>query len=594
MWAAAGGLCAALIVHLIAYRLSGNGGSTAFTVLAIASGAISLLVIAAAAFRDRVTARLRRVDPRWTLPIGAALIGGLALLGAIQRPEWVYAHLIAAAAVSAAALITALPPVPVFSHRARIAIVIAALIGAAAVVIALRLLTLTVIPGLQVVDEGWTLGWAVSYGRVGHPLDWIMRPFSPDPFYWLPTWYAAVAAWFRVVGVGWWEGRVFSLLAAIALVFLTAAAADRLLSRRAAYLTLALGMGLSLLVIGLRLRHDIGVGLALAAALFAYSRAYDHAAGTVRGIGWPLLAGFAAGAGALAHNHGVFFAAALGLGLTISVTVPALTRDRRAIVPAFSMGSGIALGFALTAAIQILPDIATFTGQAGASRFSRTLTDAAASLIYHVEQAAAHGRYDALLIGVASIWALIRGTPVLRGLAIAVLLSLLSLGVIADRSFGPFDYYAVPLVPLLLLVTAGALRTFRPAPLLIAPLLGAAIAPPIVALLTGAAAYPMPAAAQYVRDQYPPTTIVSADNVYFLWLTGYDFRSPLALDKAPAGLDAFAALDQLAAAVVIVDPNWATADFTRRVYVESGYLTARGFRVVYTAPDGAQVYARDP
>jgi hypothetical protein len=605
-WWLCGGVFLALMLHLAVYRFGqGNCTSTACTALAALHGALTVGVMAVALLFD-VTAparrRLANVPPLLYLAVTAAALFGF---GLIMRPEWVYAHMaIALGGLGALGYWTLYGTrLPRLSNAAAAA-GLALLAGAVLVV---RALTVAYVPNPHILDEPWTFGWALSYLRTGQPSDWIMSSVSGIPYYSLPRYYALVALWMQAVGVGLWEGRLFSLLVTALMIGVTVRAAWLLFDRATAVAVLLALLASSVAVVGLRLRHDVGVGLAQALALLCYAHARRRNNWLLHG-----LAGLCAGLGVAAHYHAVGLSIALFIGLYLPAYVARL-RDRQLFPPreavAFAVGalvSGVSLLL-----WQILPDIAQFQLYL-APRMVRNLSEFADSFGYHIAQVVEHSRLEFLLLAAAVVAAIVRRCTLDLSLALALGLSYVALGVLASLHYGPFDYYSVPLVPLFGLLI-GRLFSGWPSPArgaavaaactcLIMPQLGYVIQQPLTVLRSNLPVRPeAPPAAQWVLDNIDHDQTIAAEHWYFLWLYDYPFLSPLtphygAVDTRPDANDPAAlrqAWSALAPDLIIFDSTLSTSALLA-VLRDEQFLDVQGYALVYTNPNPAiTIFQRD-
>lgn len=599
-----------LMGHLLIYRfVQGQCTSTscmALTVLQVGLGvsALGITLMLSKPFMQNLSRYASKISPS----IFLALAGmSLLVLGLNLRPEWVYVHISLAMSGFVVALYITVYGAQLPTIQKPLLILLL-LIGFGAWV-GVRALALGQQPSIHILDEPWTLSWAVSYLKTGQPSDWILGSVSGSPYYSLPRYYGLVALWLEIFGVGLWQGRLFSLfLTALAILFTTLTARN-LFNRQTALITLG-GMCASYLVfIGLRLRHDVGVTFAIALSVWCYSltlknnKIYLHA-----------LAGLCAGLGVGAHYHALGLCVALGIGLYFPQYVNGLRQ--RKLFPSASMIAFILGGIlsgGLIFAIQVLPNVEQFQTYL-APRSPRSLTEFVESLGYHIGQIAEHSKLEFVFVVIAFIGALLRRTRIDMMLALTVVMSYLALGAMASKNYGPFDYYSVPLTPILGLLIAGLWFSLsqnlnnKHVGLLacfcfLAPQLGYTLQPS-VSQLRSDNALQTPPAAQWVLDHVPVEESILGEHLYFLWLYDYPFLSPLTPDYLPPDVKAqFGGIDtlderldawaMLGPDVLIFDPNLATSGFMMTLY-ESEFLSTQGYELQYEDDRGVSIYRRSP
>jgi hypothetical protein len=602
-WLALGGFYLTVIAHAVLYRW-GQGQCTSTACMALALGQVVLaaaVIGLALALRHPLAARARaalaRIPP--TLYLAGA---GMVLLGFgfNLRPEWFYAHMsLALSGLLALGYVTLYGPRPPAGRTAALALLLLA-----AVSVLVRALALSAHPSIHILDEPWTLGWALSYLRIGQPGDWIVGNVTGVP-YPSPRYFALTAVWMQIVGVGLWEGRLFSLLMAALLTLLTVLAARRLFDRPTAWAVLLALIASSVLPVGLRLRHDIGLGVAVAASLWLWSRARE-------GSGWSLhgLAGLVIGVGMAAHYHAVGLGVALIAGLYLPDYAARLRAGQwKPPIGLIAYGIGGLIGGLAIVLLQIVPSLDQYQTII-APRTPTSFGEFVESLIYHIAQVPGHSPLEFILLVAAVIAALWRRTRVDLALALSLVLGYIALGVMASKVYGPFDYYSVPLVPLFALLIGrmwrgrASIANRLPARTalvglfcLLMPQFGYSLHGPAEYVLGGGPLRtPPPEAAQWVLDNVAADQTVVAEHLYFLWLHDYPYLSPLTPTYLPpdhkVGWESLAlteqinrAWHQLAPNVVIHDPTLATSGMLDAM-VESGYLEEAGFEAVFSQPAG--------
>ncbi len=575
--------------YLIAFVVTGwylalpdAGNSTAFRALAAGMTVVALVVIGLAWWGtpnrlEALRARFGRL--RWVVAgVGLLVLFGF---GLELRPELVYGvYGLCLAGAFALAFFTLspadTPPVPGWPL---------ALI--APIVLLVRARALAAYPNWQVTDEGWVLGWPVSLLETGRFSDWIMAFGGHDVHYY----YLPMAGWFRLVGVGFWEGRVFNLGVSVLVIVVTALAARNLYDRATAWTAVATMLSSAVLVTGLQLRHDIGLGLAIAAGLWAYSVAIKHDRAAFH-----LLAGLFVGWGWFAHYHATLFGVMLALGLygpryIVQAYKGQYTPTRG--VWLFALGG--MLGGGSVFLLQLLPqwEGVITTRQ---SRTPRGLLAIAYAAFKHARTVAETSPYEFLLIVLALGWAFTRNL-VERSLALSVILLHIALGFLASSAW---DHYPVPIVPLYGLLIAGMLRgVFANFPrwhVGVAMVLVVNLA----FTLSGPLRYTSPLrpqpipAAEWLLENAPTDATVLAENMYFIWLHEYDFASPISTEISTAARARFEtreeAWDMLQPDYIVFDPTVATYGLLEQLR-QNGYLDSRGYTLAFE--DGpVQVYAR--
>lgn len=588
-----------LVVHLGIYRFVGKSClSTSCEILALSQILLTIGVVAIGLVYDftvfqRIVRLLARIPVSIFLSIVFAI---LFFFGLGIRPEWPYAHMsIALSALMVLSFYT------VYGRQAPInrKFLITGGVVLGVVVVILRASGLPYAPGIHILDEPWTMGWALSFMRTGQPSDLIMGNVSGFPYYSLPRYYVLVAIWFKIFGVGLWQGRLFSLFLTLHMVLLTMLAAKNLFNRSTAVLTGFVLISSSVVVVGLRLRHDIGLGLAVAASLWIYSLARHH-----QSRWYYAVAGLVIGFGLFAHYHAIGIGPALAIGLFLPEYLAGLKEHRR-LVPstsAVAYGLGALIGGLIVVAIQVLPDIEQFTTYL-APRAPQTLNELLETLIYHFRQVLLHSQLEFILLMVALAAAFIRRVQIEIALGLSALLGYLALSMMASKNFGPFDYYSVPLMPVLGMLVArlfvgssrfSAIDGVRNAVLIgvcfLIPQLGYSLSTPLSHLGNSEPVDARPAA-QWVLDNIEPDQTVLAEHLYYLWLYDYRFLSPLTPSYLPVerritlteemdDTALHAVWDGFSPDIVIVDPTLATSGMLVRLR-DSGYFGSSDFEVAY-------------
>ncbi|MDX2162484.1 MAG: glycosyltransferase family 39 protein [bacterium] len=551
-------LAASLIVHIVVYILNpddGGGNSRAFLGLAGAVSVYCLALIGAAAWLtrtrpdalERLRERIRALHLPYTLGAAAVCLA----FGWFMRPEWVYAHMGIALAFGLAFGYLVLyghrpPPIP-----ARWA-VIGGIAGVAGVTF-VRIWGATAYPFLINIDEPWDFSWAYSFVRTGRLSDWMMVYGGGD----IEGFLILPGLWMRLVGVGYWEMRVFMLLLTFPLIALCALAACNLYDRITGWLTAALMFGGVLVMSMATTRHDIGLATAMAASLWLYALAARRGDERLYAA-----SGLAIGLGLFTHYHATIF----GVTFTLAFFLPRWIERARAgqwlperALILFVTG-GLA-GAGIVFAVQIVPQWDGFVakrldGVQSLGGNSFRLEQYAAGFFRHIEHIGHYSQFTFLLTAISVI-----GLVARRARGDITLLLCMGIGhallpVITGLNFALL-YYVLPFTVFYSIAAAalftqslrsGAkppaasphnvqgnrlLHITPPTPLIMGGLvaligLGVTIREPALHVLQGNPPRPpAPPAAQYLIERLDPAadTLVSS-HYYFLWLHDYRFVSP--------------------------------------------------------------------
>ena len=172
----------ALMVHFAIYHfVQGQCTSTSCVLLALSQIGIGILVIVLALsislpLTHRLLQHFANIPPGLFLFASATVLFGF---GLNLRLEWIYAHMsFALSGIAALAYFSIYGDrLPNVQRRT----VVIGMILLVLVVILIRVRALAVDPSIHILDEPWTLSWAVSYLRTGQPSDWIMGSVSGLP-----------------------------------------------------------------------------------------------------------------------------------------------------------------------------------------------------------------------------------------------------------------------------------------------------------------------------------------------------------------------------------------------------------------------------
>lgn len=624
--------CLSAIVHIVVYLLEPGKRDNAPLVLFMIGMAL-LALFACALSLTMISERGRTLAARLAsrLPRGSGLLcgaGGIAVMfvfGLVMRPEWIYAHLTLtlAAILGLMAAGAWKPPTDgetVHARQRTNRLIVMALILLMAIVTVIRARALDSEPFIDVQDEGWTLGWAVSGIRDGVMSDTIMLGIGNigKP---IPEFYNVLGVWLRVTGIGLWQARLFSLLLSLPVIAFSARAAYNYDGRRAAILTAIALLASAVLAFSARIRHDIGLAVFVAASLWLHSEAIARG-----GRRWMLhgAAGVAMGLGLFSHYHALLFAPVVMFALYAPTVFPRLWRERRLPPPGFwAYGIGALLTIAVVMFIQVGGDLEILLGTSGGHvdlRWSHLLPSFGA----HLTNVARQSQLEFLLIVIAltaAVWRAVH--PPFAARDWTLILGVIGCHLLLAPVYYPLYYYVVPITPFYglligLWIANGFRRLPERPPLLVEPrsrvwplwagalalvaLLGSVISVPLRIGLSGAPPPPIPAAARWVYANLPLSARVVSDNVYYLSLWPYRFGSALIPEfvplegGAPPPMDVV--WDRVNADAFIVDPTLSNFNQLGRLQA-SGYMEERGYRLAarvagYSGEaDAAEIWIRD-
>jgi len=471
---------------------------------------------------------------RQSAPAPAFYIAGgavlMAALGWAMRLEWLHAAVTLAGAVTLTlGYLTLYWDRPTRVERRWFAW---ALLAVPLLVAVIRAYGLSVYPPIHDIDEGWTLGWALSHMRTGQVTDLLGLGLRPPAG--LPMFYAGLSLWLQIVGVGLWQARLFSLGLTLLAAALTALAVHQLYGKQAARTALIMAVSSVVLAHAARIRHDVGLTLAVAVALGLHTLALKRA-----DLRLHALAGAAVGLGLLAHFHAALFGPALLIGLYAPRLLAARRASRRHVaLSAVCFGAGGLAAAALAFTVQVVPDLSQ--GDAIIVHSVQVVPDVEHYLplvAAHFANIAAFSLFELLLIVSALGAALWRRKATDLCLALSLILAHLALGIANYAS----TYYVIPLTPLYVALLSGLfsqplLRTsYLNTPgigraalaFCVVPLLTASLSAPAAHLLGGKSVYgETPPAAQWVLENIPSCATVVGYPYYFLWLTEYRYAYP--------------------------------------------------------------------
>lgn len=583
-WLAFAVLCGTVLADLALYLVQSAQRSTSLWVLSVGLGAVALAGIAASVVVARLTPaqidRLRaRAAPLRPLYFGAGLLI-LFAYGLGLRPEWLYAHIAIMLGAGFALGCNLLYDADA-RPMARLWLVVAGVV--ALVVTLVRINGLSVYPAYNINDEPWVLGWALSYLRQGYLSDPIMYYGGAD----VQRFMLPVAWWLQIVGVGFWQARLFFFGLIFPMIALTARAAHNLYG--SGWVTALVMFSSAVVMGGARIRHDIGLALAVAAALWLYSEGIKRG-----GHRWHFAAGLVMGLGAFAHYHATLFGVMLGIALYLPSTLEGWRQGKR-LPPtgAWLFALGGLVGAGAVVVLQILPDWEHFQA-VRQLRSPLTLDSFWYAFTTYWGSIAFYSQLEFLLLLAGAAAALWRRTRIDGQLVLLLVLLHIALPLQASS---PYPHYVLPISPVYaLLIAALFTRGFGGQRL---PYAGAAAAAFMVAnlgftmqvpvdhlLRREPLQSPIPPVAAWIRANVLPSESVVTEHWYYLFLLDYPFISPLSPDYAPFSqrLDTKAAMwDQIAPDVVVIDRNLSTCCVQQPIY-DAGYLQARGYRQVAELP----------
>ena len=582
LWIVFALLCALLLPHLGIYLIDHHSTSLialAAVVTAAAVGGIAVSVIALQLPADRLVALRAGAAGGRDLYLALTLVIALGF-GIGMRPEWVYVHaglmLGMGFALGYLLLYADAPPLSCWWT----VVVAVGLI----VVTLVRIGGLSVYPVANINDEPWDLGWALSYLRNGTFSDTIMYYGGFD----IQRFMLPVAWWISLFGHEYWHVRLFFFLLIFPLIGLTGLAARNLYGN--GWITALVMFSSAVVMGGARLRHDIGLALAVAASLWLYTEARK------RNKHWlHLLAGLAIGLGWFAHYHATVFGAALAIAFYAPDYVERL-RQRRWLpeIDMWLFVLGGLMGAGAVFVLQVLPDWEGFLS-ARQPRNPVSLGGLVHAFVTYWQDIGTHSQLELVLVLIGIIAALWRHKR--RDVMLILLVVLLHLA-LALAASAPFVHYIMPISPVYGILIAAAFTEMLGTPikrsaalatagLVMAINLGVTLHVPLVYLAEGGSLeLPMPPVAAWIRANVSPSERIVTEHWYYLWLTDYNFVSPLSVEYAPLSdrLDSDAATwDQISPDVVVIDRNLSTCCVQEPIY-DAGYLKSRGYQEVTQLP----------
>jgi len=537
----------------------------------------------------------------------------LAVFGYLIRPHWVYPHMIIMLALLTGLIYWT------FLYREISPMMQRMIIGLGVVVaigiVAVRLYTLEYYPPINITDEPWGLGKAVSVVKTGEISEWLMLGVDggAETANWIARYFEAMGWWLRGIGqIGIWEARSFSLFAAILAGIATLRAAYNLYDKQTMILTGIMLFTTTVLIYNARIRPDAGLTLALACSLWLFS----EGARSGKNL-WHGLAGLAVGFGLFAHYNAVF----VGPLMTVALYAPRYFERFREgkrlpeMATLWFIVGGMFAAF-IVLSIQFFPNVEAFFRFRGA-RTTLGFADFVYGLLKHSTNMWHFSHYELGLFGLALFAAFWRRKNADLVLGLFVVLYFVGLAYFIT-SVAAWTYYIAPLLAFSCLLIAAMVSQFIKAIqsnessalslavvvllLLMAPNFAFSMRTATDVVLSGQPArMPPPPAAQWILDHVEDQeTIVLGDHFFFLWLYDYQYASPAIIRKVwdreqslfyRQNPDIF--FDELAVQIFINDD----ATFLDvPLYLSEGYLESRGYEVIAGTGDyqqGMTLYGRD-
>lgn len=200
--------------------------------------------------------------------------------------------------------------------------------GLVALALLAQLLVLLDVPPVYLHDEGAYSRIGFDYFRTGM-LSGDIYGFPPRHFIGFGSWLVTLAYWFKIVGFGWWTGRLYSfVLSCLALPFIYLAGVRFFRSRTSGIAAVGFMSVTISFVETHRVRPDAPMIFLLSLSLFTFSLLDQHP-GQKR---WPFLLGMFAVLMLEAHLIALAFWAAFGAFLGIQ-WLSKIRTERRIVFP---------------------------------------------------------------------------------------------------------------------------------------------------------------------------------------------------------------------------------------------------------------------
>jgi hypothetical protein len=352
------------------------------------------------------------------------------VLGYLSSPEWLYAHFILLSALSVIIAYQTFFQEEITSRYAK-SVSIGLMFCALFLIISIRLYTLAYVPQVDITDEPWVMSWSVSYVKSGTFEHTIMLYEVPVYRY-----YVIQAAWFKLLGIGLYQGRLLSFLLILIQSVFVYHAGSNFFNRYVGGFAAALMLVSPNVLVAARMRHDAAISFFVVVSVWAYSRAYRRWSLWW----WHLLAGLFIGLGAFAHYHAAGFGVALTLGLYVPSWLERGRKENRWLPEraALAFIAGGLLGFLCVVILQIIPSIGGDT-LALAVRQPDSIGAFFEGFILHLRTITVHSQLEAIMMLAALFAAFRRRTGIDVRLAITVILMQLFFAVMSGPEF-VFDY----------------------------------------------------------------------------------------------------------------------------------------------------------
>jgi hypothetical protein len=471
-----------------------------------------------------------------------------------------------------------------------------------AAVIAVRVYALSVYPPIHRTDEGWAMSWSVNYALTGQMDDLLMKVDLPSyelryANIQLEQFAAVPALWLRIVGIGYWETRLFHFLLLIVISAFTTGVAYNWYGRGAAWCTAFAMLGSSTLMQLANTRLDSGYTLTLAASLYLSTEADKR-----NKLWLHFLAGVVAGLGVFSHLHAVAFGVVLTLALYLPRYIAGL-RQKHWFPPKsavlFGLGGGI-VGAAVFVWL-ILPYLPLFLqtigyhGKIHEQGFFYSLSMNLWNIYFY-------SGIEAIMLIVGVIALTMRRQARDWNLLLLVVGLHISLSIIAPA---PYDQYVRPIAPVYALI-AGALLSQGLSKVSLKSLSWAqtmtavfamtvlvlfSIRPELSYILEGGTLRLQPTpATEWIREHVSTDERILAPTEYYLWLPEYTNMRSLyieALQNRELGLNlpGEQIWDAVEARYIIYDTTQ-KEDMLPESLFESGYLVLNNYVPIVTLHQG--------
>jgi hypothetical protein len=475
----------------------------------------------------------------------------------------------------------------------------------AAVVITIRVYALSITPPIHRTDEGWAFSWSVNYALTGQLDDPLMRVDLDsyemrDPLMQLGRFAMLPGLWQRVVGVGYWEARLFNFLLLLLTTAFIVGVAHNWYGRGTALLTVAAMLGSSTLMQLANTRMGAGYTLTTVAALYVSTEADKR-----NRVWLHFLAGIIAGLGVFAHLHSIAFSAVLTLALFLPRYVAGL-RERHWLPPKsallFVLG-GAVVGIAVFI-VFILPNTSGFfyTLSSRGQYFQQGFIYSLLKNLFHVYT---YSYVELILLIVGVVALVVRRQQHDWNLLLLVIGLHLILSIIAPVAH---DQYIRPLAPIYALITGTLLsqgisklpvKSLKWVQTVTCVFITTIL---VVFSLRSAMAYILDSgtlrlqptlATEWIQRHISPDERILAPTEYYLWLPEYTNMRSLyieALQERELGLElpSEQIWDAVDADYIIYDSTQ-REDMLPESLFESGYLALHNYVPIVTLHEGSGI-----